>query len=251
MLVRGVLRLAAKYQVDSLRTRIVQHLEEDWPTSPLAWLRMCNDERLYTEDCARYTTFNIGTFAEDKFPEPAAAIRLARDFDIPSILPAAYLKLLYADPTLDWDDLRKTKDSSHGRSARSARWNLLDRLDMHRLAQGRARLVARLPHVHRAFLVRAQTCRADADNPDAQDCHEVLARKHNTFTAVRYSSFWTGGEEAGKPDLIQLLQKLRDVADDWKLCASCVELFRARIAEEIKLLWDDLPQIFGLIPDQP
>ena len=257
LLIRGILKLASKYEVDSLRSQIVQHLEEDWPTTPLAWLRLCNDERLYMEDYTRYVTLKEGEYIEDKFPEPASAIRLARDFDIPSILPAAYLKLLYADPTLDWDDIRKTKDGSHGRLARSARWTLLDRLDMLRLAQGRARLVTSLPLVHRAFMV-PQVCRVEDDSDydtgdedssnSAQGCHQIIIQKHKEFTGSRYTSFWTGVEEAGKPDPIRVLQKLRDGAGDWKLCTFCTDAFRSRISDEIKRHWDDLPRIFGLAP---
>ncbi|KIP05782.1 hypothetical protein PHLGIDRAFT_44007, partial [Phlebiopsis gigantea 11061_1 CR5-6] len=142
LLVRGVLKLASKYQVDAVRSRIVQCLEEDWPTTPLAWLRLCHDEKLYNDGFTRYHTLGSGEYAEDKFPEPASAIRLARDFDIPSILPAAYLKLLYADPTLDWDAIRKEPETPCGRMVRSARWRLLDQTDLLRLAQGRSRLVS-------------------------------------------------------------------------------------------------------------
>ena len=35
----------------------------------------------------------------------------------------------------------------------------------------------------------------------------------------------------------------------WKLCASCTELFRCKIAVEIKKIWDDLPRIFSLVPE--
>lgn len=247
LLVRGVLKLAMKYQVDLIRTRIVQHLEEQWPTSPLAWLRLCNDEKLYNEDCMRYLTLKDGEYAEDNFPEPASAIRLARDFDIPSILPAAYLKLLYADPILDWDVIRKKKDTSHGRMIHSARWSLLDQTDMLRLVQGRSRLVTCLPHVHRVFMIRSQACRIEDD--EDPDCHRIIVNQHNEFAATRYSSFWTGVQEAEKPDPILILQKLRDAAADWKLCSSCTELFRSKVADEIKKIWDDLPRIFGLVSE--
>lgn len=225
----------------------MQHLEEDWPTSPIAWLRLRNDEKLYDEDCTRYVTFKKGEYIEDNFPEPASALRLARDFDIPSILPAVYLKLLYADPTLDWDVIRKKKDTSHGRAIHSARWSLLDQTDMLRLAQGRSRLISRLAHVHRAFMIRSRVCRIEDD--EGANCHQILVKQHNEFTAARYSSFWTGVQEADKPDPIQVLQKLRDSAADWKLCTSCTELFRNKIAEEIKKQWNELPQIFGLVAE--
>lgn len=256
LVVRGILKLAAKYQVDSIRARIIQHLEEDWPTSALAWLRFSHDERLYNADCARYVTLEDGKFPEDKFPEPAAAVRLARDFDIPSILPAAYLRLLYADATLDWDDIRCRKDMSHGRNTRSARWRLLDHTDMLRIAQGRMRLVLCLPQVHRAFMLGSAACHSTSDGSDDEDdgspnCHQIIVKKHNEFSVARYSSFWTGVEEAGRPDPISVLQGLRDVAADWKMCSSCTELFRSRVAGEIKRQWDDLPRIFGLVSNGP
>ena len=43
--VRGILGLATKYQVESLRERIVKYLESEWPTSALAWVRQRDVER--------------------------------------------------------------------------------------------------------------------------------------------------------------------------------------------------------------
>lgn len=246
ILVRGILKLATKYQVDTVRSRVVQRMEEDWPTTPLAWLRLCHDEKLYNDGFTRYDTPKPGEFAEDKFPEPASAIRLARDFDIPSILPAAYLKLLFADPTLDWDVIREKKETPYGRLLRSARWRLLDQTDMLRLAQGRTRLVSCLPNIHRAFMLGPRTCRDNESDDDELSCHQIIEKRHNEFTAARYSSFWTGVQEAEKPDPIQVLHRLHDAASSWKLCVSCTDLFRAKIAIEIKKIWDDLPRVFSL-----
>ncbi|EKM60332.1 uncharacterized protein PHACADRAFT_167708 [Phanerochaete carnosa HHB-10118-sp] len=203
--VRGILKVADKYEVDSIHSRTIQHLKEDWPTSALAWLRFCRDEKLYSEDCARYLSLEDDTeHPEDHFPEPASAIRLARDLELSSIFPAA------------------------------------------------------LPHAHRAFLLDTQAGRSpdsnvvgdEEEDDGTPNCYQIILRKHDEFSAARYSSLWTGVEEVECLDPIAVPQEPRDAATNWKMCASCTELFRTKIADEIKRLWDDLPRIFGVVPEE-
>ena len=45
-------------------------------------------------------------YVDDTFPEPAAAIRLASDFGLRAVLPAAFYQLAVTDPGADWDEFR-------------------------------------------------------------------------------------------------------------------------------------------------
>lgn len=78
-----------------------------------------------------------GLFLDDRLPEPSSAIRVARLYDIPDILPAAYYDLFCIHSLQDdWDVLRKpnAENALHLKNrGRTARWQLLDALDLIRL----------------------------------------------------------------------------------------------------------------------
>ena len=79
-----------------------------------------------------------GLYLDDRLPEPASAIRVARLYDIPQILPAAY-HALYCIPHID-ADWRKYREQGPIRagshlicSGRTARWDEADTTDFTRL----------------------------------------------------------------------------------------------------------------------
>lgn len=103
----GTLRLATKYQVDALRSRIVRHFEADWPRTLAEWDRLESEIDSMMEehqDEKNLEDFNQvdGLFLDERLPEPAAAIRLAIEFGIPSILPAAFYTLARTTPDWHW-----------------------------------------------------------------------------------------------------------------------------------------------------
>lgn len=85
--VRAMLSMATKYQISYIRDCIVERLESDWPQTILSWDTLEGEIERTTEHS------NVHWYTDDRFPEPASAIRLARDFNIPSILPAAFYQL--------------------------------------------------------------------------------------------------------------------------------------------------------------
>ncbi|TDL15799.1 hypothetical protein BD410DRAFT_777707 [Rickenella mellea] len=121
LLVKGILSLATKYEVDSIRRRIVEHIKEDWPMNLLEWEEIDLRIKLYDDN-----EDDIGIIQL----EPAAAISLARQFDIPDILPAAFLQLSRTDPSIHWDDPDVPKATPR------ARWNLLSQEDLMCLLRG-------------------------------------------------------------------------------------------------------------------
>lgn len=84
-MVSGILRLATKYLVDSLRTKALVHLSRAWPTSLKGW-----DAR---EDLARADEMQSGPGMSTVYPSPADVVILAREVNAPSLLPSAFYDL--------------------------------------------------------------------------------------------------------------------------------------------------------------
>ncbi|KIP07179.1 hypothetical protein PHLGIDRAFT_45454, partial [Phlebiopsis gigantea 11061_1 CR5-6] len=79
----GVMRLATKYQIDTIRRRVIEILDDSWPQTYDQWLRFQSQISAMTEirDGSKDRLVGGKRF-EDCIPEPAAAIRFARDFDV-------------------------------------------------------------------------------------------------------------------------------------------------------------------------
>ncbi|KAI0026918.1 hypothetical protein K488DRAFT_32377, partial [Vararia minispora EC-137] len=77
-LVSGVLRIATKYVLDSLRARALAHLADAWPPTLAGW--DAREERARAPNAPQY-------------PSPIAVINLARECDAPALLPAAFYDL--------------------------------------------------------------------------------------------------------------------------------------------------------------
>ncbi|KAL4066074.1 hypothetical protein J3A83DRAFT_4262587 [Scleroderma citrinum] len=83
--VSGILRLATKYLVDSLRDKALSHLALAWPNTLKGW-----DAR---EDIARAEELEAGSSAIRTYPSPIAVINLAREVNAPALLPSAFYDL--------------------------------------------------------------------------------------------------------------------------------------------------------------
>ncbi|GJE89661.1 hypothetical protein PsYK624_057670 [Phanerochaete sordida] len=146
VLVHGTLKLAIKYECEALRARIVENIEADWPRTLPQW--DARRQEIIIARSEHYLRINgklEGLFLDDRLPEPASAIRIASDFAIPSILPAAFYQLSQISTDADWDAYRAnpTAEGKHLRfGARTARWKLLDRVDLMRLLHGQKALAS-------------------------------------------------------------------------------------------------------------
>ncbi|KAF9219772.1 hypothetical protein BS17DRAFT_716408 [Gyrodon lividus] len=119
--VSGVLRLATKYLVDSLREKALNHLAVAWPTTLKGW-----DAR---EDTARSLELQAGPGAMSIYPSPIAVINLAREVNAPSLLPSAFYDLSRYHFSQIFD---------HGESFEDSAWQCpLSSADMQRLALGK------------------------------------------------------------------------------------------------------------------
>ncbi|KAI0756246.1 hypothetical protein C8Q80DRAFT_1243988 [Daedaleopsis nitida] len=146
VLVDGALKLAMKYESDALRHRIVSSLEADWPQTLAQWdARRAEAVLLRSEHSLQLSGRVNGLYLDDRLPEPASAIRVASDYAVPSILPAAFYTLALLSTDADWDAARASPGgaSRHLRfGARTARWRLLDKRDLMRLVHGQKLLAA-------------------------------------------------------------------------------------------------------------
>ena len=143
VLVEGALKLAMKYECDALRHRIVSSLEADWPQTLAQWdARRSEAVILRSEHSLQLTGKVNGLYLDDRLPEPASAIRIASDYGIPSILPAAFYTLALLSTDADWDAFRANPGKHLRFGARTARWRLLDKRDLMRLVHGQKLLAA-------------------------------------------------------------------------------------------------------------
>lgn len=176
---------------------------------------------------------------DKRLPEPAAVIHLAREFDINSILPAAFYTLMRINPVKDWGGLAEEIDNRDSpletvADSRAARWSMLTAHDLHCLYLGQFYLLAEA-----AQLWSRCTTPIMGECTQEDKCSlamEVVGKQ------VRWSY---QGHCADVLDQHKcLISKLDDVIP--QLCGSChVKLIEEREAGR-KSVWDSLPILFGL-----
>ncbi len=123
--------MSSKYLMANLRASLIRILESEWPTT-LEELEY--RDRLF-QDCLQRKSHGSGWPARF-VPEPAAAIALAEDYDVRTILPAAYYDLLRCAPRSDWKWLERPGSYMTKQSDKPARWGCLSRKSLrkfHRL----------------------------------------------------------------------------------------------------------------------
>ena len=124
LIVSGVIRLADKYCIESLREHLIKAVVSDWPTTLREWdifqVEIEAAKRrvgiLNREKCA-----SDWVHLCDHVPEPASAVVFAQEFGCPEILPAAFYQLMLISPSRRWED------SDWRRIGLVARWSLLDK----------------------------------------------------------------------------------------------------------------------------
>ena len=251
----GALKLIDKYEVEHLRDHLIRHIEADWPKSPMEWIISYRIRQTHRDVNKFHGELGRNTPLENSFPEPASAIRLAREYDIPTILPAAFLELVGIDHDKDWDDLREDDDNLPF-DIRSARWGLLNDLDRSRLADGKRKLATYCAGLRELVL----TIPADICRGDFLDCQaELTFRKRHpgrsTSMNEEQDSFLLGKTVVREewPQLpferlnpMVILQEMDDALRDWDLCADCCKRIRQSIAQKMQECWTELPEIFGL-----
>ncbi|KAF8815150.1 hypothetical protein BYT27DRAFT_7312406 [Phlegmacium glaucopus] len=134
-LLRSLLGLADKYAMHQIRQNLVGQIEESWPLTLRQWDHQ--ESRINTMLLISRGDLDVASSLDDWFPEPASAIQLARECNIPAILPAAFYHLSRLSIDDDWGKtyLGYTLDTG-----RTAQWSLLTADDLRCLLKGQTRL---------------------------------------------------------------------------------------------------------------
>jgi hypothetical protein len=216
----------------------VEHIEGDWPRSLWQW------DKLEVEINSMLQTWTMGCHdnseylpIDDHLPEPASAIRLARECDIPSILPAAFYHLSRLSIHDDREQARLRHASDHpqyelNNGLRTAEWRLLTNEDFVSLLKGQTRL-----------------CTA---------ANEMLS-----FAEYQQEEHWSSTCSPSK--LFDLLQEIQDAcrhssdilrttrryiekgAYGKDICQLCSAFVRQELTAFRQRLWDKLPDFFSLM----
>ncbi|GBE79345.1 hypothetical protein SCP_0205430 [Sparassis crispa] len=248
-LITGMLRLTAKYQLDDLHARLLDHFSADWPCTVDAWEQV-EAEIAAAQRARQNCILNLGQvnlpFIDDCFPEPALAIRLACDFGCPAILPTAFYRIARTPATLDWDACRAEGADRKvlARGAMTVRWALLTHDDSMRVMRGREYLQDEIDRIRKEML-GVPMSQKTADGCSHRDmCYRVRSsiRDHVLGKEDRY-------------DPISALKKCMentetrdhstgDIRDS--LCGSCHLQMETTVYDWKIDFWQRLPSMFRL-----
>ncbi|KAH9929673.1 uncharacterized protein B0H18DRAFT_873780 [Fomitopsis serialis] len=233
VLVEGTLKLATKYECDAIRTRIVENFEADWPQTLAQWdARRSECILLRSEHAQQFTGKINGLYLDDRLPEPASAIRVATDYVIPSILPAAFYQLALLSTDADWDEYRANPGKHLRFGARTARWRLLDKRDLMRLVHGQKLL--------------AGHTRAIGTDIFGKRCQRGIKA-----CAKARTECWKYFQENAPVSMDDPLDILYDCSRLETLftdlpCGACVQDVATSAEKRRRELWRSLPAIFNL-----
>ncbi|KAH9948099.1 hypothetical protein B0H21DRAFT_735367 [Amylocystis lapponica] len=235
-LIQGILRLAVKYTMDPLRTRILDHWAADWPRTLVEWDRL---ERDIAAAKVRYLNNPQGKidglYLDDCIPEPAIAIRIARDFGCPGVLPAAYYRAARTPADHDWTIVRQGPGWLLREGFCTVRWELLDHVDLMRIISGREYLSSE-------YWVVEQAVRINPDN----DCGEDMCQRVRMHLTDDVLPPYQGVDPLGAIDAC--LQREYDLGEDEpeSLCLGCREDLEATLNYKKRMIWQAWPNVLHL-----
>ncbi|KAJ7636135.1 hypothetical protein DFH06DRAFT_1100234 [Mycena polygramma] len=232
-----LLRICKKYRISDLAASVIAQLKFEWPTSLALWeVHETRVRKLGIAHAAAPDGLIDGQYLDDRFPEPASIIRLAREFNIPELLPAAFYALSLISPSAAYDTYHTpaTRALPHhaaklARLARSARWGLLMPPDLLCLAKGRDFLRSRkaLTQILEKP-TRSAACRAGCDTLLAA-LRDLAEETHDILGALTYLRLY-----------------ITDPVNPPKLCAVCAKGLCDEIAALRLRIWVNFPHWAGL-----
>jgi hypothetical protein len=127
--------------MNRFRQNIVGQVEQNWPLTLRQWDELGSQLRAIAQ-LARGDLDNQldlePAYPGGRLPEPASAIRLARERNIPTILPAAFYHLSRLSIDDDWGETPHCDQPLA--AGYTAEWNLLTADDLRCLLKGQAKL---------------------------------------------------------------------------------------------------------------
>ncbi|EKM55376.1 uncharacterized protein PHACADRAFT_255961 [Phanerochaete carnosa HHB-10118-sp] len=250
----GVLRLATKYGMDPLRKIIMQCIQSDWPQTLQEWDYLQASiaharELKHAAPSMIMDQTSDGTgpcrspYVDDSYPEPASAIRLAVEFGLAGVLPAAFYQLAIIDPSADWDEFRDAGDAAAAwehqcalaNGGRTARWTLLDRANLMRFLRGRTKLDEWLSDIEDCLTSYLGT----AECVDVYHCERERGNCRRQFLLE--------GPGRTRPfDPLQATRHLVNVIPNYQLCGACARHIRSELLRVRQEIWDEIPTMFNL-----
>lgn len=230
--------MANKYQVNFIRKKIVERLESDWPQTVSAWERL--ESEITTMGDQEDALEHPGPFfaLDDILPEPATAIRLARDCNIPSILPAAFYHLSRLSISDDYYIVRGLNKSevlfpiAYPRF-RSARWSLLTGDELRCLLTGQAALSAYA--IGCSQIISAIDVCQDSDL-------EVFCKMDDDY--LRQLSDKVKGCADPRTDILAAFCAFSREVDETNFCYYCSRALKSELSTQ--RIWEKLPKLFAL-----
>jgi len=231
---RGILILSKKYFVRVLQKLLRARFRADWPSTLQEWDKLM--EQYDTLCTAAVPPHDAASqFIDNRMLEPASAIRLAREADIPEILPAAFYMLSTISPFMDFDALRSSSPpvltNFEGNALawvsgeRTARWELLTSSDLMCLMRGRYRMM----EFAQRFEQDAGRCACD----NLLCVHQISKRRLLNGST---------------PDPLRVLKEISSTRALNNTCHDAVLSLATRSMAARSRLWDNLCYYFGL-PD--
>ncbi|TFK45884.1 hypothetical protein OE88DRAFT_1068578 [Heliocybe sulcata] len=242
--VRPILVIACKYEMENIREQIVSIVKKAWPSSLQCWDRMeaeikaMNRQWHQQHDCAR--DYSCRDPLDAHLPGPVAAISLARDCDIPEILPAAFYHLSRLSMELgpdgsEHDERIQRAYFFHGE--RTAKWKSLAGEDYYRLFVGRKKLREAVAKEIEAWPKDYHENRI-AEEDLFEDCSE--AGIHEFVSRIK------GSIRTNQDTLSVLLQFIEEADTTTLFCCDCAWGFIEDINELRARVWEHLPEYFDL-----
>lgn len=211
--------------MEDVAQAVMNHIKAQWPNNLIDW-----DIRQAVQSVVRASaTFGNFHHFQEKFPDPAASIVFAQEFDLPAILPVAFYQLSSMNVDCQETDL----------FYRDLQWRVLDADTLLRLMKGRERI--RRYCWDKLFW----SCLDPSGRTYSSGCYE--ARISLRKEMVSEPSFVTG-----QIDCLQLFQNTISTAKNTSsLCPYCKGSgLLAYIKETRAKLWDKLPEYFECKPSQ-
>ena len=257
------MRVATKYQMDTLRERLVSVVRADWPETLEDWVRYRAElsaiKRMHKASDPTGFTIDRGLI-EDHLPEPASLVRFARDFDVPAVLPIAYYTLAGLSRYTDWDTIHAGQPLvaiGPGDRTLSARWPLLDTLDLKiimRLKEMLATRTASIVDTYCGEVALGQLARElKMSHPMCDTPTRCLDEMRRLTTKWREEDFEVHDvlQYVQCPDPLNVLQKLYNTHTTWKLCRGCDGRLQKHITDAQVALWEQIRMMVDIFERSP
>jgi len=244
-IVSGILRLSTKYAMDSLRSKAIAHLNIAWPTSLKGW-----DLR---EDKAHACDLASSAEHTSLYPSPIDIINLARETNVPSLLPAAF----YDISRYTFSQIFEPVDDEPSRFRGAAAGGTLSSDDMRRLALGKeasAHAVGAVIHaMGRGPLAHSRKGAFSLQShPSAHHAVTVCAtpgacRRDFAELVALATQHYVCDRERGYADPLYVAEELGALKSaDVSECRACARALEVWAAKERERMWKMIPLWFRL-----